>query len=38
MTIWAFNKVDGANERQLIYQSLKEGKSRFGWSQKMNTI
>jgi hypothetical protein len=34
MTIWAFNKVDGANERQLIYQSLKEGKSRFGWSQK----
>jgi len=34
MTIWAFNKVDDADERQLIYQSIKSGKSRFGWSQK----
>src|SRR5690554_554283 len=34
MTIWAFNKVDDTDERQLIYQSIKSGKSRFGWSQK----
>jgi len=26
--------VDDADERQLIYQSVKSGKSRFGWSQK----
>jgi hypothetical protein len=34
MQIWAFNKVDEPEERQLIYQSIKSGKSRFGWSQK----
>lgn len=34
MTIWAFNKVDEPEERQMIYQSIKSGKSRFGWSQK----
>lgn len=33
MTIWAFNKVDDAEERELVYQSIKNGKSRFGWSQ-----
>lgn len=34
MMIWAFNKVDNAKERELVYQSIKSGKSRFGWSQK----
>ncbi len=34
MTVWAFNKVDDAKARELIYQSVKIGKSRFGWSQK----
>jgi hypothetical protein len=33
MTIWAFNKVDAADARELVYQSIKSGKSRFGWSQ-----
>lgn len=33
-TIWAFNKADPEAVRDLVYQSLKEGKSRFGWSQK----
>lgn len=33
MAIWAFNKTEEA-ERKLIYQSIKAGKSRFGWSQK----
>lgn len=33
MMIWAFNKVDDAKERELVYQSIKSGKSRFGWSQ-----
>lgn len=34
MTIWAFNKVSDETERDLVYQSIKAGKSRFGWSQK----
>ncbi|WP_422491044.1 restriction endonuclease [Endozoicomonas sp. ALE010] len=34
MTIWAFNKVDDDQARNLVYQSIKKGVSRFGWSQK----
>jgi hypothetical protein len=34
MTIWAFNKADDADARRLLYQSIKSGKSRFGWSQQ----
>ena len=34
MTIWAFNKIDGEKERNLLYQSIKSGISRFGWSQE----
>jgi hypothetical protein len=34
MTIWTFNKVDDKKGRELVYQSIKSGKSRFGWSQK----
>lgn len=34
MTVWAFNKADHSEIRNLIYQSVKSGKSRFGWSQK----
>jgi len=30
--IWAFNKADDQKDRQLIYQSIWNGKSRFGWS------
>ena len=30
--IWAFNKVDEPQDRQLIYESVRNGKSRFGWS------
>ncbi len=33
MTVWAFSKSDNEEERRLIYQSVKSGKSRFGWSQ-----
>ena len=31
MTIWAFNKADEPG-RKLVYESVKAGKSRFGWS------
>ena len=34
MTVWAFNKVDDTKARESVYQSIKNGKSRFGWSQK----
>ena len=34
MTIWAFNKAGNEKARELIYQSVKNGKSRFGWSQE----
>ena len=32
MTVWAFNWTDNAEMRELVYGSLKNGKSRFGWS------
>jgi len=32
MMIWAFNKVTNAKERELVYQYIKSGKSRFGWA------
>ena len=34
MAIWAFNRAGTGNMRKLVYQSVKSGKSRFGWSQK----
>lgn len=34
MKVWAFNKVPDAEDRALIYESVKNGKSRFGWSYK----
>lgn len=33
MKVWAFNKADEEQARELIYLSIKNGKSRFGWSQ-----
>lgn len=32
MMVWAFNQVDNGDWRSIVYQSMKEGKSRFGWS------
>lgn len=32
--VWAFNKAEDQDTRNLVYESLKAGKSRFGWSQK----
>lgn len=32
MNVWAFAKVDDDDARKLVYESIKEGKSRFGWS------
>lgn len=37
MTIWAFNRVDDDAARNLIYESVKKGKSRFGWSSEDNS-
>jgi len=34
MTVWAFNSPDDEECREKIYQSFKEGISRFGWSQE----
>ena len=34
MTVWAFNKVDEEVARQSVYESVKAGKSRFGWSRE----
>lgn len=34
MKVWAFNKVDNSECRKKVYQSFKNGISRFGWSQK----
>lgn len=34
MTIWAFNKADDATAREMIYQSVLNGISRFGWSER----
>jgi len=33
-SIWAFAGVSDPGEQLLIYESLKSGKSRFGWSQE----
>ena len=30
MQVWAFNKVTDDAERMLVYESIKNGKSRFG--------
>lgn len=32
MNVWAFAKVDDDAARKLVYESIKKGKSRFGWS------
>ena len=32
MTIWAFAKIDDTKARKAVYESIKNGKSRFGWS------
>ena len=34
--VWAFIKGDEQSTRDLIYNSIKSGKSRFGWSQNDN--
>lgn len=33
MNVWAFNATEEQNERDLLTDSLRNGKSRFGWSQ-----
>ena len=33
MNVWAFNKVTDDDARKKVYESIKLGKSRFGWSQ-----
>ena len=37
MNAWAFNKAENKEARKLIYESLKNGKARFGWSQSDET-
>lgn len=32
LTVWAFAGIDEPDEQGLVYDSLKRGKSRFGWS------
>lgn len=32
MNVWAFAKIDDDDARKLVYESIKDGKSRFGWS------
>ena len=34
--VWAFNKPDTEEKVRLLYESVGEGKSRFGWSSKNN--
>jgi hypothetical protein len=34
MKVWAFAKVTDNNARKLVYESIKKGKSRFGWGSK----
>tara|TARA_Y100001960_G_scaffold293780_1_gene337046 strand:- start:939 stop:1886 length:948 start_codon:yes stop_codon:yes gene_type:complete len=34
MAVWAFSKVDNPKDRNLVYESILLGRSRFGWSQK----
>lgn len=33
MNVWAFAMVTDDDARQLVYESIKQGKSRFGWSE-----
>ncbi|WP_417551518.1 restriction endonuclease [Marinomonas fungiae] len=33
MAVWAFSKVDDPVNRSLVFESIRNGKSRFGWSQ-----
>lgn len=32
MKVWAFNKPDTPEQTKLLYESVNDGKSRFGWS------
>lgn len=32
MNVWAFNKPDSLEQVEHVYESVKRGKSRFGWS------
>lgn len=34
--VWAFNKPDTEEKVRLLYESVREGKSRFGWSWENN--
>ncbi|MCK8080885.1 restriction endonuclease [Vibrio sp. 1CM24A] len=34
MAVWAFSKVDDSTNRSLVFESVRNGKSRFGWSQR----
>jgi len=34
MNVWAFNAVEDHKTRSLLMESLKRGRSRFGWSQE----
>lgn len=34
MAVWAFSKVDDSTNRSLVFESIRNGKSRFGWSQR----
>lgn len=34
MAVWAFSKVDESTNRSLVFESIRNGKSRFGWSQR----
>ena len=34
MNVWAFNKPADLRQVQLLYEAVKNGKSRFGWSWK----
>ncbi len=36
MMVWAFNQVDDDSCKQKVYNSFKNGISRFGWSQEDN--
>lgn len=34
MAVWAFSKVDDSTNSSLVFESIQNGKSRFGWSQR----
>ena len=34
MAVWAFSKVDDSTNSSLVFESIRNGKSRFGWSQR----